>query len=165
MECCVRCINPPTRVWLNNLKNIVQIQSELPRVQQKLRSRSYPLKQLLSLCSVSIYTHTYAYMYVNVLHVLESNILNFMALILFLILSLCITCCRVDARSKTLSDEQKQSTLSKTIMVLSLIYCPFLIWFIHDLVNCNYVCKSSIQWTIILIVLISTSNLLYNIRY
>ncbi|XP_039684564.1 uncharacterized protein [Medicago truncatula] len=40
-----------------------------------------------------------------------------MALILFLVLSLCITCCRVDARSKTLIDEQNQFTLSKSIML------------------------------------------------
>jgi len=48
-------------------KNIFQIQSEIPRVQQKLRSRSYPLKQLLSLCNVYIYTyrctHTCMYKY------------------------------------------------------------------------------------------------------
>lgn len=38
-------------------KNIVQTQFEMPHVQKKLRSKSYPLKKLLSLCNVYIYTH------------------------------------------------------------------------------------------------------------
>ncbi|CAJ2676169.1 unnamed protein product [Trifolium pratense] len=48
--------------------------------------------------------------------ILESNIYNFMALFHFLVLSLCIACCKVDARSKAQLKEQNHFTASDSTM-------------------------------------------------
>jgi len=59
------------------------------------------------------------FVHVEVLDILESNIRKFMALILFLVLSLCTTYSNVDARSKILPDEQHHFFASDISMVFS----------------------------------------------
>jgi membrane protein required for beta-lactamase induction len=62
----------------------------------------------------------YSYTCILLPTVLQSKIYNLMALFYFLVLSLCIACCKVDARSKALLNEQNHVTASDSIVVLSL---------------------------------------------
>jgi hypothetical protein len=64
----------------------------------------------------------YSYTCMLLPSLIESNIYNFMALFHFIVLSLCIACCIVDARSKALLNEQNHFTASDSTMVLSLAY-------------------------------------------
>jgi hypothetical protein len=53
------------------------------------------------------------------------NIYPFMALFHFLLLiSLCVACCEIDARSKTLLNEQNQFIASDSTMVFVYELCP-----------------------------------------